>query len=65
MSASEWGTHITGNRNPVEGEHISRTVYTDEHISAGRGHGYVYWETHITVKHISALHRGVTGDSDT
>ena len=44
---------------PVEGEHISLTVYTEEHISAGCGQGYVYGETHITGEHISTLHRFV------
>ena len=51
------GEHISVETEiPVEGEQISRTVYTEEHISAGRGQGYVCGETHITGEHISALH---------
>ena len=42
------GEHISLETEiPVEGEHISPTVYTEEHISAGRGQGYVCGETHI------------------
>ena len=51
------GEHISLETEiPVEGEHISPTVHTEEHISAGRGQGYVFGETHITGEHISALH---------
>ena len=50
------GEHISLETEvPVEGEHISPTVHTEEHISAGRGKGYVCGETHITGEHMSAL----------
>ena len=54
------GEHISlETESPVEGEHISPTMYTEEHISVGRGQGYVCGETHIPVtrEHISALYR--------
>ena len=41
------GEHISLETEiPFEGEHISLTVYTEEHISEGRGQGYVCGETH-------------------
>ena len=51
------GEHISPETEvPFEGEHISPTEHTEEHISAGRGQGYVCGETHITGEHISAEH---------
>ena len=50
------GEHISLETEiPVEGEHIP-TVHTEEHISAGRGQGYVFGETHITGEHITGEH---------
>ena len=42
MSARASGEHVSLETEiPVEGEHISPIVHTEEHISAGRGQGCV------------------------
>ena len=49
------GEHISlETKIPVEGEHISPTVYTEERISVGRGQGYVCGETRNRGTHICA-----------